>query len=127
MPTTSKVAPSSKPGRTHCCSAPAEAVRPTPPRRCYTEPWTEDALAIGSYGDLIVELARGSGPRTVTDLAAAVGVSNQSAAAALGRLTAARWVVAAKSETGDRRATWYDLTDPLIRRIVQYREGARLT
>jgi DNA-binding MarR family transcriptional regulator len=73
---------------------------------------------------LIVELARGSGPRTVTDLAAALGVTNQSAAAALGRLTAAHWVVAAKSDTGDRRATWYDLTDPLVRHIVQYRESA---
>lgn len=76
---------------------------------------------------LIVELARSNGPRTVTDLAATVGVSNQSAAAALGRLMAARWVVAAKSETGDRRATWYDLSDPLVRHIVQYREGTRLT
>jgi hypothetical protein len=75
---------------------------------------------------LVVELARGSGPRTVTDLAAAVGVSNQSAAAALGRLTVTRWVVAAKSPTGDRRATWYDLTDPLVRHIVQYRDGMPL-
>ncbi len=72
---------------------------------------------------LVVELARGNGPRTVSDLAAAVGISNQSAAAALGRLTAAHWVVAAKSDTGDRRATWYDLLDPMVRHVVQYREG----
>ncbi|WP_458319450.1 MarR family transcriptional regulator [Mycolicibacterium brisbanense] len=72
---------------------------------------------------LVVELARGEGARTVSDLAAAVGVSNQTASAALGRLTATRWVVRAKSEAGDRRATWYDLSDPLLRRVVQYREG----
>lgn len=76
---------------------------------------------------LVVELARGTGARTVTDLAAAVGVSNQSAAAALGRLATARWVEAAKSDTGDRRATWYDLADPLVRHIVQYREGTQVT
>ncbi|ORA33650.1 MarR family transcriptional regulator [Mycobacterium aquaticum] len=72
---------------------------------------------------LVVELARGEGARTVSDLAAAVGVSNQTASAALGRLTAARWVVRTKSDAGDRRATWYDLTDPLLRRVVQYRDG----
>ena len=75
----------------------------------------------------MVELARGPGARTVTDLAAAVGVSNQSAAAALGRLAAARWVDSAKSDIGDRRATWYDLTDPLVRHIIRYREGTHLT
>jgi hypothetical protein len=72
---------------------------------------------------LVVELARGDGARTVSDLAAAVGVSNQTASAALGRLAAARWVVATKAETGDRRATWYDLSDPLLRHVVQYRDG----
>jgi DNA-binding MarR family transcriptional regulator len=72
---------------------------------------------------LVVELARGEGARTVSDLAAAVGVSNQTASAALGRLTAARWVVRAKSDAGDRRATWYDLSDPLLRQVVQYRDG----
>lgn len=76
---------------------------------------------------LVVELARGNKARTVTDLAAAVGVSNQSAAAALGRLAATRWVEAAKSDTGDRRVTWYDLTDPLLRHVVQYREHIRTT
>lgn len=72
---------------------------------------------------LVVELARGEGPRTVSDLAAAVGVSNQTASAALGRLAAGRWVVRAKSDEGDRRVTWYDLSDPLLRRVVQYRDG----
>lgn len=71
---------------------------------------------------LVVELARGEGARTVSDLAAAVGVSNQTASAALGRLATGRWVVGAKSDEGDRRATWYDLSDPLLRRVVQYRD-----
>ncbi|MBN9635578.1 MAG: MarR family transcriptional regulator, partial [Actinobacteria bacterium] len=71
---------------------------------------------------LIVELARADGPRTVTDLAAAVGISNQSASAALGRLTTGGWVHSAKSDSGDRRATWYDLSDPLLRNYLHYRE-----
>ncbi|MCG7607706.1 MULTISPECIES: MarR family transcriptional regulator [Mycobacterium] len=70
---------------------------------------------------LVVELARGDGSRTVSDLAAAVGVSNQTASAALGRLANTRWVVAAKSEA-DRRVTYYDLDDPLLRHVVRYRE-----
>lgn len=71
---------------------------------------------------LVVELARGWEPRTVSDLATAVGISNQSAAAALGRLSSSRWVTSAKAETGDRRASWYDLTEPLLRYHLQYRE-----
>jgi hypothetical protein len=71
---------------------------------------------------LVVELARGWEPRTVTDLATSVGISNQSAAAALGRLASSRWVTSSKSQTGDRRATWYDLTEPLLRYHLQYRE-----
>ncbi|MDV3128916.1 ATP-binding protein [Mycobacterium sp. 21AC1] len=75
---------------------------------------------------LVVELARGDGPRTVSELSGAVGVSNQTASAALGRLAAARWVVATKSDTGDRRATWYELNDPLVRHVVQYRENGTI-
>jgi DNA-binding MarR family transcriptional regulator len=71
---------------------------------------------------LVVELARADGPRTVTDLAAAVGISNQSASASLGRLTTGGWVHAAKSESGDRRVTWYDLSDPLLRHYLHHRE-----
>lgn len=70
---------------------------------------------------LVVELARGDGPRTVSDLASAVGVSNQSAATALGRLTASHWVTSAKNDV-DRRSTWYDLPDPLLRRVLRYRD-----
>lgn len=71
---------------------------------------------------LVVELARGWEPKTVSDLAAAVGVSNQSAATALRRLTTSRWVTSAKSPTGDKRASWYDLTEPLLRYHLHYRE-----
>lgn len=76
----------------------------------------------GGEQRLVVELARGWEPQTVSDLAAAVGISNQSAAAALGRLSSARWVTSSKAPTGDRRATWYDLTEPLLRYHLQYRE-----
>ncbi|MHA3019570.1 AAA family ATPase [Mycobacterium sp. BMJ-28] len=72
---------------------------------------------------LVVEIARADGPRTVADLAAAVGISNQTASAALGRLVSARWVSATKSDTGDRRSTWYDLAEPLVRHVLRYREG----
>lgn len=71
---------------------------------------------------LVVELARGREPRTVGDLADAVGVSNQSAATALGRLAAARWVKSAKATDGDKRASWYDIAEPLLRYHLQYRD-----
>jgi hypothetical protein len=71
---------------------------------------------------LIVELARGWEPRTVGDLAAAVGVTNQSAATALGRLASSHWVTSGKAHSGDQRASWYDLTEPLLRYHVQYRD-----
>ncbi|AQA02145.1 MarR family transcriptional regulator [Mycobacterium sp. MS1601] len=70
---------------------------------------------------LVAELARADQPRTVSDLAAAVGVSNQSAATALGRLSASRWVTSAK-KSEDRRATWYSLTDPLLRQVLRFRD-----
>lgn len=71
---------------------------------------------------LVVELARGWKPQTVGELAAAVGISSQSAATALGRLTASHWVSSHKATSGDRRASWYDLTEPLLRYHLQYRE-----
>ncbi len=71
---------------------------------------------------LVVELARSPGPRSVSDLADAVGVSNQSASTALGRLAADHWVASSKTDD-DRRTSWYDLTDPLLRNYLQYRGG----
>ncbi|WP_307786830.1 MarR family transcriptional regulator [Mycolicibacterium mengxianglii] len=76
---------------------------------------------------LVVELARGWTPRTVSDLAAAVGVSNQSASAALGRLATEHWVTSSKATDGDRRTSWYDLTEPLLRYHVRYRDNGALT
>ena len=70
---------------------------------------------------LIVELARAGEPRTVTDLAAAVGVSNQAAAAVLGRLSESHWVTSSK-DRADRRSSWYDLTDPLLRQVLRFRD-----
>lgn len=74
---------------------------------------------------LVVELARGWEPRSVGDLAAAVGVSNQSAATALGRLAAEHWVTSSKARDGDQRTSWYDLTEPLLRYHLQYRDDRR--
>ena len=71
---------------------------------------------------LVVELARRTGPRTVSDLAEAVGVSSQSASTALGRLAADHWVTSSKIPD-DRRTSWYDLTEPLLRDFLQYRGG----
>jgi DNA-binding MarR family transcriptional regulator len=76
---------------------------------------------------LVVELGRGWEPRTVSDLAEAVGISNQSASAALGRLAADHWVVSSKAADGDRRTSWYDLTDKLLRFHLRYRDNIGLT
>ncbi|UCN12854.1 MULTISPECIES: ArsR/SmtB family transcription factor [Mycobacterium avium complex (MAC)] len=75
----------------------------------------------GGEQRLVTELARGEGARTVAELAAAVGVSSQSASVALRRLAAGRWVVSSK-RGDDQRQSWYDLTDPLVREFVQYRQ-----
>lgn len=71
---------------------------------------------------LVVELARSESPRSVSDLAEAVGVSNQSASTALGRLAADHWVTSSKTDE-DRRTSWYDLTEPLLRNYLRYRNG----
>jgi hypothetical protein len=63
----------------------------------------------------------------VSDLADAVGISNQSASAALGRLAAEHWVTSSKASDGDRRTSWYDLTEPLLRYHLRYRDGSSLT
>lgn len=87
-------------------------------------PYYQQQLWQLSLGEqrLVVELARTWAPRTVGDLAEAVGVSNQNAATALGRLAKSRWVVAAKMPHTDQRSSWYDLSEPLLRYHLQYRE-----
>ncbi|MGJ6127333.1 MarR family transcriptional regulator [Mycolicibacterium sp. Y3] len=74
----------------------------------------------------VAALARSEGPRTVRELAEAVGASSQSASTALGRLSAARWVHSVES-SADRRVSLYDLTDPVVRLLVQYRERSPLS
>lgn len=71
---------------------------------------------------LVIELARGWEPRTVSDLSAVVGATSQTTSASLGRLTESRWVTSNKADTGDKRLTWYDLAEPLLRYYLHYRE-----
>jgi len=72
---------------------------------------------------LVVELGRASGALTVTDLAEVTGVEARAAATALGRLSDASWVRSAKSVGGDRRKSWYELREPLLRHHLQYRDS----
>lgn len=62
------------------------------------------------------------GMRTVKDLAEACGLDQRVAATALGRLHEAKWVRRAKPEGADRRTTWYEIREPLLRHHLQYRE-----
>lgn len=62
------------------------------------------------------------GMRTVGDLAAFCGLDQRVAATALGRLLAARWVRRSKPFGTDRRTTWYEVREPLLRHYMQYRE-----
>ena len=72
---------------------------------------------------IVVELGREMGARTVRDLADAVGMSERAAATALGRLTESRWVRGDKVAGTDRRTTWYELREPLLRHHLQYRDA----
>lgn len=65
---------------------------------------------------VLLEIARAGAPRSVQELADSVGVRNQAAASALARLQADDWVRIAEAPAGaDRRRTWYDIGDPLLR------------
>jgi len=72
---------------------------------------------------LVVELARQSGAQKVTELAAATGIQERAAATALGRLADSRWVRGTKVPGTDRRTTWYELREPLLRHHLQYRDA----
>lgn len=66
---------------------------------------------------ILLALADAGGPRTVGELSDAIGVRNQAAATALGRLHADDWVrITPMPSESDRRRTWYDIADPLLRR-----------
>ena len=62
---------------------------------------------------------------TVSEISEASELAPAVTSVALKRLVASRWVEAAKSKTGDRRRTWYQLRDPLLRHHFQYRSGDR--
>lgn len=65
---------------------------------------------------VLLEIARAGAPRTVQEIAEATDVRNQAAASALARLHADGWVVTIPAPVGaDRRRTWYDIADPLLR------------
>jgi hypothetical protein len=74
---------------------------------------------------LVIELCRGPGLRTVKDLAASTGMTEQVAAASLRRLVQARVVRGAKQPGTDQRTTWYEVREPLLRHHVQYRSASR--
>ena len=62
--------------------------------------------------------------RTVGELALAAGVPEGSAPKLLKRLEDASWVVPTKPPGTDRRATWYEIREPLLRYHVVYRRQA---
>ena len=65
---------------------------------------------------VLLEIARAGAPRTVQEISEATNVRNQAAASALARLHAEGWVVSIPAPPGtDRRRTWYDIADPLLR------------
>ena len=66
---------------------------------------------------ILVEIAESGSARSVGDLADAIGVRNQAAATALSRLLADDWVRVADEvpKGADRRRTWYDIADPMLR------------
>ncbi|WP_260973628.1 helix-turn-helix domain-containing protein [Mycolicibacterium llatzerense] len=75
---------------------------------------------------LLVALARRAEPATVTTLASDVEISNQSAAAVLGRLSRAGWVRSRKSSAGgDRRSTFYSFADPSVGALLRLRDRSR--
>jgi DNA-binding transcriptional regulator PaaX len=60
---------------------------------------------------------------TVTELADDIGVSNQNAAAALGRMLPTGWLIRQKPPpTGDQRSTLYAMAEAAIREFIRSRE-----
>lgn len=88
-------------------------------------PWLTPAVVAlaGVPRRVVVELARHNTAQTVTDLATALGMSNQNVAAALGRLIRQGWVKRGKPDNGDQRTTLYWIADPVLRLHLRYRIG----
>ncbi|WP_176470395.1 MarR family transcriptional regulator [Mycobacterium avium] len=75
---------------------------------------------------LILALARSDGPMTVNDLAHEIAVTNQNAAAALGRMIPNGWVTREKPpRTTDQRSSLYDIADPAMREYIRMRDFPR--
>lgn len=72
---------------------------------------------------IVVALARGSARSTVNEIAASAGLDAKVTATLLRRLQDARWVRGTKQTGTDRRTTWYELREPLLRHHLQYRDG----
>jgi hypothetical protein len=65
---------------------------------------------------MLLALAEAGGPQNVGELADSVGVRNQAAATALGRLSTDDWVqIVDMPSVKDRRRTWYAIADPMLR------------
>ncbi|HET7476268.1 MAG TPA: BREX system ATP-binding domain-containing protein [Dermatophilaceae bacterium] len=77
----------------------------------------------GAEQKLVLELARAGGAVTVKSLAEEAGLEERATATSLGRLTDTGWVRASKMEGTDKRLTWYELREPLLRHHLQYREN----
>ncbi|MBX6749113.1 MAG: hypothetical protein IRY85_05480 [Micromonosporaceae bacterium] len=68
---------------------------------------------------IVIELARAGRPLTVTELANLLGVTNQTAMSSIRRLTD-KWVKRVDAVPGtDKRLSWYDLRETLLRYHVQ--------
>ncbi|MCA1691104.1 MAG: tetratricopeptide repeat protein [Actinobacteria bacterium] len=85
----------------------------------------------GARAKLVISLCRtlsGAGGRrpvgamTVKELAAATGMTEQSASKQLGELERARFVRSRKPEGGDRRTTFYEIREPLLRHCLELKE-----
>ncbi len=74
--------------------------------------------------ELVIHIARASSA-TVKDLAGVTGIDERTAAKALSRLEAARWVRKTKLEGQDQRLSFYELREPLLRHHLDYRGTGR--
>ena len=70
---------------------------------------------------IVVALARRGIAATATQLAEELSIGQQVAANTLRDLAEQRWVRGRKIAGTDQRATWYELTEPLLRHYQQYR------
>lgn len=70
---------------------------------------------------LVAAIADSPGAATVSMLAGAADIEQRTAAGALGRLAEAGRVTGVKPTRGDRRTTYYRLSDPLLRLHLLYR------